>query len=151
MNKLLLAASLLMIAAAPSAAAAKDKAAKSAAAKTDLVWPIESMPWKDGPMPGIKLAALWGDMGKGGAYAVLVKFDAGLMHDNHSHSSDLKIVVVSGVYVHKGVDGKEHSLKSGSYLIQRGGVLHASGCAAGAECVFFMSSNGKFDMTAAKP
>jgi quercetin dioxygenase-like cupin family protein len=68
------------------------------------------------------------------------------MHALHKHSQDLKIVVLSGTFIHKPENGPEVRLGPGSYLMQAGGTNHVSGCAAGAECTFFMTSADKFDM-----
>lgn len=123
-------------------AAAKD--AKTM--KKDVVWPAEAIKWEDGPAKGTHVAALWGGMAKGGRYGALLKFDAGLMHPLHRHTQDLKIVVISGTFVHKDENGSESKLGPGSYLMQAGGRKHSSGCAPGADCEFFMSSSDKFDM-----
>ena len=125
--------------------------AAAAEAKKDTVWPASAIKWEDGPLKGSKVAKLWGDWMKGGPYGVLVKFDAGLMNPMHKHSQDLKIVVVSGTFVHQPKGGAEAKLGPGSYLMQAGGQYHISGCAAGAECEFFMTSSDKFDMTPAEP
>jgi quercetin dioxygenase-like cupin family protein len=82
---------------------------------------------------------------KGGPYGVLVKFDAGLMHPIHHHSQTLKTVIISGTFVFTPDGGTETKLGPGSYLKQQGNKKHISGCAPGAECVFFMTSNDKFD------
>lgn len=126
----------------PTAAAGAAKGAKP-----DVVWPAEGIKWEDGPTKGTHVAKLWGDMGKGGPYGVLVKFDAGVMHPLHKHTHSLKIVVISGTFVHQPEGGTETKLGTGSYLLQRGGRNHASGCAPGADCEFFMTSSDKFDLT----
>ena len=115
------------------------------AAKHDVVMPSDALKWEDGPIKGTRVAKLWGDWTKGGPYGVLIKFNAGLMHDLHSHTQTLKIVVLSGTYVHRPEGGTEAKLGPGSYLLQAGGINHASGCAAGADCEFFMTSSDKFD------
>ena len=120
------------------------------AMKKDVVQPAASLKWADGPAKGVHVAALWGDMSKGGPYGVLLKFDAGLMHPLHSHTQNLKIVVISGTLVHKPEGGSENQLGPGSYLMQAGGSKHVSGCMAGTECEFFMSSADKFDMNMAE-
>lgn len=116
------------------------------AAKKDTIWPAEAIKWEEGPAKGVKVANLWGDMKKGGSYGALLKFDAGLMHPMHWHSQTLKIVVISGTFVHQPAGGTETKLGPGSYLLQAGKGKHTSGCAAGAECTFFMTSSDKFDM-----
>ena len=124
--------------------AAAEKGAK--AMKKDVVMTADAVAWKDGPAKGTKMAALWGDMDKDGPYGVLIKFDAGITHPLHWHTSNLKIVVISGTFVHKPEGGQETRLGPGSYLMQAGGLKHVSGCAADAPCEFLMTSGGKFDM-----
>ena len=116
----------------------------------DVAWPANSIKWEAGPAEGTKVAKLWGDWMKEGPYGVLVKFNAGLMHPLHKHTHDLKIVVISGTFLHTPEGGAETRFGPGSYLLQAGGKNHVSGCAAGAECEFFMTSNGKFDMIPAE-
>ena len=112
----------------------------------DIIKPADSLKWEDGPAKGTHVAKLWGEWLKGGAYGVFVKFDAGLMHPLHKHTQNLKIVVLSGTFVHQPEGGTETKLGPGSFILQRGGQNHVSGCAAGADCEFFMTSNDKFDL-----
>lgn len=112
----------------------------------DVVWPAEKIAWAAGPAPGTKVATLWGDMNKGGPYGVLIQFDAGITHPLHWHSKDLKVVVLSGTFVHQPEGGAETRLGPGSYLMQAAKGRHVSGCAAGSECRFVMISGGKFDL-----
>jgi quercetin dioxygenase-like cupin family protein len=119
-------------------------------AKKDVAWPAASIKWEAGPTPGTKVAKLWGDWTKDEAYGVLIKFDAGLMHPLHKHTYDLKIITISGTYVHTPEGGTEVRLGPGSYLLQAGGKNHVSGCATGPECEFFMTSTGKFDLIPVK-
>ena len=114
--------------------------------KEDVVWPAEAIKWDAGPVPGTKIAPLWGALNKSGPFGVLVKFDPGVMHPLHHHTRTLKLVILSGTLLHTSEAGVESKLGPGSYLLQAGGKKHISGCAAGAECTFFMTSDGKFDM-----
>ncbi|XLZ68310.1 DUF4437 domain-containing protein [Massilia sp. SR12] len=113
--------------------------------KQDVIWPAEAIKWEAGPIAGTKLATLWGDSKKSGNFGMLVKFDAGVMHPLHHHTHALKLVIVTGTLIHKTESGTESKLGPGSYLLQAGGAKHISGCAAGAECQFIMTSDGKFD------
>jgi quercetin dioxygenase-like cupin family protein len=122
-----------------SSAIAKDKS------KQDIIWPAENIKWEAGPAPGTKVANLWGDSKKGGPFGMLVKFDAGLMHPLHHHTHPLKLVMIAGTLIHKAENGTENKLGPGSYLLQGGGNKHISGCVAGAECLFLLTSNAKFD------
>lgn len=135
------AAALLMLTMSAVAAESKRKAVPK-----DVVWTADAIKWEDGPVKGTRVAKLWGDWTKGGPYGVLIKFDAGLMHPLHKHTQSLKAVVLSGTFVYHPDGGVETKLGPGSYLVQAGGKNHVSGCAAGAECEFFMTSGDKFDM-----
>lgn len=141
--KTLAAASAVLLGLSGLSLEAKDKGAKK-----DVIWPAETIQWADGPAKGVRVANLWGDMNKGGPYGVLIKFDAGVMHPLHWHTRDLKIVVISGTFVHKTESGTETKLGPGSYLLQTGKLKHESGCAPETACEFFMASSNKFDMKA---
>jgi len=117
----------------------------AAASSKEVVWPADHIKWEPGPIPGVKVAKLWGDWMKG-PFGVLVKFDAGHMNPMHKHTQTFKIVMVSGTFVYQAKGGAESRLGPGSYLVQPGGKWHISGCAAGAECEFFMTAAGKFDL-----
>ena len=133
---------------AVSAFAAAPKSGQ--AAKKDVIWTADALKWEDGPVKGTHVVKLWGDWMKGGPYGVLVKFDAGLMNPLHKHTQSLKIVVISGTFVHQPAGGAETKLGPGSYLMQAAGMNHVSGCAAGTDCEFFMTSADKFDLIPAK-
>ena len=126
-------------------------AAKGAKPATkDVVWPADAIKWEAGPLKGTQVAKLWGDWTKSGPYGVLVKFNAGLMNPLHKHTQTLKIVVLSGTFVHHPEGGVETKLGPGSYLLQVAGKNHVSGCTAGADCEFFMTSGDKFDLILAE-
>jgi quercetin dioxygenase-like cupin family protein len=56
------------------------------------------------------------------------------------------MVIVSGTFTYGAEGEAQKAYGPGSYLVIPGGVRHASGCAAGAPCVFFHEASGKFDM-----
>lgn len=143
----LAAAAALLCIAGP--AGAQEKAKAKGPAK-DVVWPAEAIKWEPGPAQGTQVAKLWGDMAKGGAYGVFIKFDAGVMHPLHWHTQTLKIVVLSGTFVHQPEGGTETRLGPGSYLLQAGGRKHVSGASKEGPCTFFMTSTGAFDMKVAE-
>jgi len=119
---------------------------KSAAAKA-VVWPAADMKWEDAPdaPPGVKMVRLWGDSTKG-AFGALEKFPAGFTAPLHSHSAQLRSVIVSGTLIH-GPEGKpEVRLGPGSYLVLPPGYRHTTACDKSSDCVFFMEGNGKFDI-----
>lgn len=121
-------------------------APKAKKATADVICPAEAIRWEAGPAPGTRLAKLWGDMSKGGPFGVFISFDAGVMHPLHWHTRTLKLVVLSGTFLHTPEGGKEARLGPGSYLLQGGGNRHVSGASAEAPCTFFMTGDGAFDM-----
>ena len=96
--------------------------------------------------PGVKIADVWGDHTKGG-YGAFLKFPPGFLAPLHTHTSAIKIVVISGTYTQT-PDGKpEMRLGPGSYEFQPGGgYKHISGCDKASECLLFIESTGKFDL-----
>lgn len=96
--------------------------------------------------PGVQIADLWGDHTKG-AFGALIKFPAGFTAPMHTHTSDMKLVIVSGTVIH-GPEGKpEVRLGPGSYLKQPGRTYrHTTTCDKASDCEFFVESTGKFDL-----
>jgi hypothetical protein len=96
--------------------------------------------------PGVKIADLWGNHATG-AFGSFIKFPAGFAAPLHTHTNDVKIVVVSGTFI-QGPEGKpEFRLGPGSYLMQPGGSYrHTTSCDQASECLFFAESNGAFDL-----
>ncbi len=141
---ILLAAAVL----AQGSGAAKAKSAPKSAASKAVMWPAGDLKWEDlaDAPPGVKVVDLWGKHTKG-AYGALMKFPAGFSAGLHTHTSDMRIVVVSGTFIH-GPEGKpEVRLTAGSYLKQPGGnYRHTTACDKASECVFFVEGSGKFDI-----
>jgi quercetin dioxygenase-like cupin family protein len=121
--------------------------AQSGGEKKFVVWPAADLKWEAlaGAPPGPMLATLWGDPTKG-AYGAIEKFPAGFSAPLHTHSTDHKVVVISGTWIH-GEEGKpEVRLGAGSYLFQPSNRRHTTACDKASECVFFIESNRKFDI-----
>jgi quercetin dioxygenase-like cupin family protein len=130
-----------------AAEAGKGKAAHKGGVKPSVAWPAGDLKWIDAPgaPPGVKQVTLWGDSTKG-AYGALQKFPAGFSAPLHTHSSDMRIVVVSGTVIH-GEEGKPDArLPAGSYLLQTANSRHTTACDKASDCVFFLESTGKFDI-----
>ena len=96
--------------------------------------------------PGVKVADVWGDH-KVGAFGAFFKLPPGFSAPLHTHTHDMKLVIVSGTYI-QGPDGKaEFRLGAGSYLMQPGGnYRHTTSCDPAADCVFYVESDGAFDL-----
>jgi quercetin dioxygenase-like cupin family protein len=135
----------------PLRAEAGDAKTSQKGGKDFVVWPADGLEWKalpDAP-PGPMIAVISGDPAKG-AYTGIEKFPAGFSAPLHTHSSDHKVVVISGTWIH-GEEGKpEVRLGPGSYLFQPANKKHTTGCDAAAECVFFLDSSAKFDIKMAE-
>lgn len=146
---------LVMALAVPAAARAQgtaNTAAKSVAKPAEsrlVVMPAADMKWTDldpTGAPGVKVADLWGNHATG-AFGALFKLPAGFAAPLHTHTYDMKVVIVSGTYI-QAPDGKpEFRLGPGSYFMQPGGnYRHTTTCDTASDCVFFVESRGKFDL-----
>jgi quercetin dioxygenase-like cupin family protein len=124
------------------------------AAKKEAVFVTpEELKWVDVPLPvgapaaagGAQVANVVGDAFKG-AYSAFAKIPAGQNHPLHTHSSDVKAVVVSGTFIVTPEGGTEKKLGPGSFFMVPANMKHTSGCAPGAACVLFQEGPAKFDM-----
>jgi hypothetical protein len=60
---------------------------------------------------------------------------------------DMKVIFVSGTYVQAPEGKPEFRLGPGSYMMQPGGnYRHTTSCDKASECLFFVESNGPFDL-----
>ena len=97
----------------------------------------------------VSMAVVWGDPMKG-AHGAFHKFKPGFNAGLHTHSADMKLVVVSGTMITATEGGPEKKLPPGSYEYQPHGVKHVTKCDTGSECVIFVVASGKFDLTPAE-
>jgi len=116
---------------------------------TPIPKPTADLQWVDldpTGAPGAKIATLWGDPTKGG-FGAFFKLPAGFAVPLHTHTNAMKVVIVSGTYL-QAPDGKpEFRLGPSSYLMQPGdNYRHTTSCDKASECVFFVESNGAFDL-----
>jgi anti-sigma factor ChrR (cupin superfamily) len=95
--------------------------------------------------PGASVLLVTGDLDKG-PFSAFVKFDAGAKFEMHSHSSDLRMAVIKGAYLYKGANGEEHRAGTGCFLSTPGGDHHWSGGDEKEGALFYIESNGKFDL-----
>ena len=113
-----------------------------------VVMPASDMKWADlGPgAPGVKVADLWGSHAKG-AFGALFKLPAGFAAPLHTHTYDMKVVIVSGTYIQVPEGKPEFRLGPGSYFMQPGGnYRHTTTCDKASDCVFLVESKGPFDL-----
>ncbi len=130
-------------------------ASSAAAVEAPVVAPAADLKWADldpAGAPGVKVATLWGDIAKG-PFGAIFQLPAGFVAPLHMHTHEMKLVIVSGTYI-QAPDGKpEWRLGPGSYLLQPGGdYRHTTRCDPAAPCIFFVESDGPFDLKpVAKP
>jgi quercetin dioxygenase-like cupin family protein len=95
--------------------------------------------------PGVSKAVIWGDPDKR-PYGAFTKFAPGLTNALHTHTNDLRIVVVKGVYIYKPESGDEIRVGPGSFLMVPGGVQHVCGGDSKEGATFYEESINKFDL-----
>jgi mannose-6-phosphate isomerase-like protein (cupin superfamily) len=99
--------------------------------------------------PGASGSVVWGDMDKG-PHGSFTKFVPGASFPLHTHTSDMRIVVLKGAYVYKPENGPEVRVSAGHYLFIPGGDRHVSGGDAKEGALFYQTSDGKFDLNPVK-
>jgi quercetin dioxygenase-like cupin family protein len=115
------------------------------AGDTPLMMSLTDMKWTELPeRKGMQFSVLSGDP-KTGVYTQMRKVPAGTDNPLHSHSSELKNVIISGVWYTGADDASAKDFGPGSIVVMPGNWVHVSGCRSGADCVFFQDGKGKFD------
>ena len=130
--------SMTGIAAAGPATEEKGSQAPLMVSLTDLKW--TELPERK----GMQFAVLSGDPKKG-AYTQMRKVPAGTDNPLHTHSSELKNVIISGVWYTGSDSASAEDFGPGSIIVMPADWVHVSGCRAGSDCVFYQEGKGKFD------
>jgi quercetin dioxygenase-like cupin family protein len=142
MMKILLAVGMMCLASSALAAGAKKGGAK-------MMTPAD-LKWTDVPnRKGVQTATAWGNPAKG-AHGRFIKFAGGTDNELHWHTNTLHAVVLSGTFYTGADAASAKDLGAGSYSEVPGGWKHVSGCRAGADCVIYEESKGKFDFKPVK-
>ena len=114
-----------------------------------VVMPAADLAWADldpTGAPGVQVATLWGDVGKG-PFGAMFKLPPGFAAALHTHTHAMKVVIVSGTYIQAPKGKTEFRLGPGSYFLQPGGrYQHTTSCDQDAPCIFFVESDGPFDL-----
>ena len=100
-------------------------------------------------VPGVSAAVVWGDMEKG-PYAAFIRFVPGHRDPLHTHTSTSRIVVLKGAYIHKPDQGGEIRVGAGQYLLVPGGNRHVTESDAKEGALFYLESDGGFDLNPVK-
>jgi quercetin dioxygenase-like cupin family protein len=138
--------SALVMAAVAGIVIARAERASAQAGKSAIVWPIADIKWMDNPaIKGGKIAVLWGDP-KAGGYGSLKKIPGGTTLGMHTHTSDQKVIAISGT-IALALDGSpSRDFAPGSYAFIPGGTKHTADCKAGADCTYFEEQPGPSDL-----
>ena len=99
--------------------------------------------------PGASACVLWGDLDTG-PYGAYTKFAPAANFPLHTHTSDIRIVVLKGAYHYKPENGVEQRISAGQYIFIPGGDRHSSGGDAKGGALFYQESTGKFDLNFVK-
>jgi quercetin dioxygenase-like cupin family protein len=148
-------AALAVVLLAPAALAGDAGAAAAAAtpgsrAPAIVMITPDELKWMPNPANAdVQMAVVYGDPAKG-SHGSFQKFKPGFNAGLHTHSSDLRLAVISGTVLTTAEGGPEKKLPPGSYEYQPGGVKHVTKCDPSGPCVIFVVANGKFDFMPAE-
>ena len=122
-----------------------EEPARKQESKAPFMMSFTDLKWVELPeRKGMQLAILSGDP-KTGPYTQIRKVPAGTDNPLHWHSSEIKNVIISGVW-YTGTDAASaKDFGPGSVVVMPGGWVHVSGCRSGSDCVFYQEGKGKFD------
>ena len=113
--------------------------------KAPLMISFADLKWTALPeRKGMQFAVLSGDPTKG-EYTQMRKVPAGTDNPLHSHSSELKNVIISGVWYTGADSASARDFGPGSIVMMPANWVHVSGCRAGSDCVFYQEGKGRFD------
>ena len=143
MNKLLLVVVASLT--ATVVAGAESGAAMKKGSMPPLMVSFADLKWTAVPQrKGMQMAVLSGDPAKG-EYSQIRKVPAGTDSPLHSHSSEIKNVIISGVWYTGADSASAKDFGPGSVIVMPADWVHVSGCRAGSECVLYQEGKGKFD------
>ncbi|MBA3354528.1 MAG: DUF4437 domain-containing protein [Pyrinomonadaceae bacterium] len=116
--------------------------------KAPLMVSFTELKWVELPeRKGMQFAVLSGDPKKG-AYTQMRKVPGGTDNPLHAHSSELKTVIISGVWYTGADAASARDFGPGSIVMMPANWVHVSGCRPESNCVFYQEGKGKFDFKA---
>ena len=114
-------------------------------ARTPMMVSFADLKWVELPeRKGMQFALLSGDP-KSGEYTQIRKVPGGTDNPLHSHSSELKNVIISGTWYTGADAASARDFGPGSVIMMPANWSHVSGCRAGSDCVFYQEGKGRFD------
>ena len=118
---------------------------QKAESKAPLMISFTDLKWVDMPArKGMRFALLSGDP-KTGPYTQIRRVPGGTDNPLHAHSSEIKNVIISGVWYTGADTASAKDFGPGSVVVMPADWVHVSGCRAGSDCVFYQEGKGKFD------
>ncbi|HUJ26150.1 MAG TPA: cupin domain-containing protein [Myxococcales bacterium] len=117
----------------------------AAATPAEMKFQEMKAPGAPSTAPGTQVAALWGNLQKGASGAE-VKIPAGEKHPLHTHTANVRGVVISGTWIIGPDQASAKEYGPGSFFFTPGGWPHYSACKEGAECVLYQDTNAPFDI-----
>jgi hypothetical protein len=149
-SRKVLALSISLVLAAPALAQPPAKAQVDAAQKAEpgrpVFMPSTDLKWTDldpKGAPGVRVADLWGNHAKG-AFGAFFRLPAGFVAPLHTHTFAMKVVFLTGTYIQAPEGKAEVRLGPGSYMMQP--YRHTTSCDKVSDCLFFVESDGAFDL-----
>jgi Domain of unknown function (DUF4437) len=119
--------------------------AQKAENKAPLMVSFADLKWVELPeRKGMQFALLSGDP-KTGPYTQIRRVPGGTDNPLHSHSSEIKNVIIRGVWYTGADTASAKDFGPGSVVVMPAEWVHVSGCRAGSDCVFYQEGKGKFD------
>ena len=113
--------------------------------ESPLMVSFADLKWVELPeRKGMQFAVLSGDP-KVGPYTQIRKVPAGTDNPLHSHSSEIKNVIISGLWYTGADSASAKDFGPGSFVVMPADWVHVSGCRAASDCVFYQEGKGKFD------
>lgn len=127
-----------------------DDGAQTPDGRTPFMVSFNELKWVELPeRKGMQFALLSGDP-RTGPYTQIRKVPAGTDNPLHSHSTEIKNVIISGVWYTGANTALAKDFGPGSVVIMPGDWVHVSGCRSGSDCVFYQEGKGKFDFKPAE-
>jgi len=106
---------------------------------------VEWQPLKlEGLPPGMEIATLRGDLGKGGG-EILLRLPPKYTVPNHSHTSDELYVWLKGSFTYIAANGKKLEFDNPAYISLPGNSPHALQC-HNEPCIFYVRYGRPFDL-----
>jgi len=119
--------------------------AQKAESKAPLMVSFTDLKWVElSERKGMQFALLSGDP-KTGSYTQIRRVPSGTDNPLHSHSSEIKNVIISGVWYTGPDTASAKDVCSGSVVVMPADWVHVSSCLAGSDCIFYQEGKGKFD------